>query len=397
MQAGLECIVPLVAGKRGLSSCGWPTSDESAAFGAHACRALRLGAVKADLLAVLVAGTVLMASCGVDRDSIVSVAEAEPLGIGEGTHEASAKTPPADRPTPSPAPTSTSIPRMTPPATVTRTAEPIPAATPTPTATPVRQRTCVDDPDAHAARIGELERAVASALEDYPGSFGFAFYDVDCDAMAAVNGDHVQYTASTGKLPFVIAALRAVEEGRLEFEQIEGDLELVLRQSLDDNANTIVGMLDSEEVWDVLRIAGVSEQTTFDDSWSNFFSTAPDLTLVWAALLRGDLLSPQWTDYVLGLASEAEVPPEFETFSVDADTSSLQFGQKAGYAVQLGPPYYLVGSGFLRSTSVPASGFAVTLVLTTGAGLADTQRREVFPLVVDFVLEAQAELAPGPQ
>lgn len=268
---------------------------------------------------------------------------------------------------------------------------------PTATPTPVPQRVCVGDPEAHDARIDELERAVESALSDYPGTFGFALYDIDCDAMATVNGEHVQYTASTGKLPFVIAALRAIEAGRLDFEQIEGDLELVLRQSLDDNANTIVSLVEVDEVWEVLRIAGVSDHTTFQDSWSNFFSTAPDLSRIWAAVLRGDLLNPQWTEYLLELAAEAEVPPLFETFSSEVELPGLQFGQKAGYAVQLGPPYYLIGSGFLRPEDGSGGGFTATLLTTTAAELAEPRRRAVFPLVVDYVREALAELGPDDQ
>jgi hypothetical protein len=265
--------------------------------------------------------------------------------------------------------------------------------TPLPSPTPAPQRLCHSDPDAYAARIAELETAVSAALEGYRATYGFALHDLDCDTVAIVNPDHAQYTASTGKLPFVIAALRAVQGGRLDMAAVEDDIITVLHVSSDEAANRIVAKVPVEDVLEVLTIAGVSDQTTFRDSWSNFNSTAVDLTKIWVALLRGELLDEERTEFVLRLASEADVDRAYETFYSHFDVSGLVFGQKVGHAVIFAPPYYLVGSGYLLPESGMSAGFAVTLVIVSDS--LDPQRKDVFPLVLDFAQEAFAEVAPG--
>ncbi len=298
------------------------------------------------------------------------------------------------------APELVALPTATASPEATATAEPTaPPATPTPVATPTPEpepeRLCRADPRAYEREVGELEADVDAALAGYPGTFGFALYDLDCDAWATVNPDHRQYTASTGKLPFVIAALRAVEAGTLDFAAIEQDLELVLRLSLDDPANRIVARVDEAEVREVLRLAGMSDQTDFGDSWSNFFSTAVDLTRLWVSLMRGELLNEEHTELVLQLTSEAEVDPAFETFYSDFDAPGLIFGQKVGHAVIFAPPYYMVGSGYLVPDSGVSRGFATTLVVT--ADSLDPRRKDVFPLVLDFAQAAVAEVEPQRQ
>lgn len=300
------------------------------------------------------------------------------LAVACGSDEA-ARPGPVDGATPTQSPTATIRPTPTPLAT--------------PTAAPEPERLCVADPEAYASRIDALEAAVADALDGFRGTYGFALYDLDCDTMATVNPDHGQYTASTGKLPFVIAALRAVQDGRLDFAAVESDIVTVLHVSSDEAANRLVAKVSAEDVREVLRIAGVSDQTTFRSSWSNFNSTAVDLTSLWVALLRGELLDEERTEYVLQLASEAQVDTAYETFYSHFDVPGLQFGQKVGHAVIYAPPYYMVGSGYLRPSSGSSEGFAATLVVV--ASDLDPQRKDVFPLVLEFVEEALREAEPG--
>ena len=83
---------------------------------------------------------------------------------------------------------------------------------PPPTPTPVPVRLCSSDRPAYDARVAQLEADIASAMQDFEGTWGFALYDLDCDTWAGVDADYFEYTASTGKLPFIIAGLRAVQE-----------------------------------------------------------------------------------------------------------------------------------------------------------------------------------------
>ena len=234
-------------------------------------------------------------------------------------------------------------------------------------------------------------------MEGYDGTWGFAIIDLDCGAIAAVNPDYVQYAASAGKFPFIVAALKAVQDGRLELSEIQEDLDLVLHFSLDLNADNIVERVTNEEVWQVLRLADVSELTTFRDSWRNFFTTPADLARLWAAVLGGDILDAERTELLLNLASEAKVPPGNETWPAEFTEPSLRFGQKAGYWVTAGTPYYLVGAGYLQPLEVESLGFApVILIVGNDDDLLDPQRRSVFPYVLEFVLDELEALRPSP-
>jgi len=219
-------------------------------------------------------------------------------------------------------------------------------------------------------------------------------YDLDCDTMAGVNPEYPEYTASTGKLPFIIAGLRAVQDGRIPFEELREDFELVLRYSWDNNANNIMRRVSRAEVEEVLRIAGISDQSYWRDSWANYYSTPLDFTRMWTAVLRGELLNEEWTEYLLELASTAEVPESYETFWSHFDIPGLQFGQKAGYRTHAGAPFHFVGSGYLRPDNGSSAGFAATMVVFTPRDVWDPQRRTVYPLVLEFVQEALAEVAP---
>jgi hypothetical protein len=274
------------------------------------------------------------------------------------------------------------------------TAEPANKATPTPlpTPTPRALRLCSSDRASYDARVAQLEADIAEAMRDFDGTWGFSMYDLDCDTWVGVNPEYFEYTASTGKLPFIIAGLRAIQEGRVAFEDLRAQFESVLRVSSDDAANNIMARVSREEVEEVLRIAGVSEQTTWRDSWANYYSTPVDFTRLWTALLRGELLNDEWTDYLLQLSSEAQVPESYETFWSHFDIPGLRFGQKAGYRVWAGSPFHFVGSGYLVPDDGSSEGFAATMVVFTPRDVWDPQRRLVFPLVLDFVEEALAEV-----
>jgi Beta-lactamase enzyme family len=273
----------------------------------------------------------------------------------------------------------------------TATATVIPSPTPMPTPEPARN--CVTDPSGYAASLRQLEDDVTRTMDGYDGTWGFAIIDLDCGAMAAINPDYVQYAASAGKLPFIIAALRAVQEGRLDLAEIQEDLELVLHFSLDKSADKIGERVTNDEVWEVLRLADVSELTTFRDAWRNFFTTPADLARIWAALMAGELLDEERTNLLLTLAGEVEVPPAYETWPAEFDEPSLLFGQKAGYWVTAGTPYFLVGAGYLTPADGSSLGFApVILLIGNNEDLNDPQRRSVFPYVLNFVLDELSAL-----
>lgn len=225
-------------------------------------------------------------------------------------------------------------------------------------------------------------------MDEYDGTWGFALYDLGCESLVTFPLGYVQYPASSSKIVIVIAALRAVEDGLIQFEEIEGYLDLVLHLSLDAETDAINAYLDPAQIAEVLEIAGVGDLVEFEQEWRDARMGPADLALVWAALLRGDLLTIPWTDYLLGLASEAVFPEGFETFPEELGVDGYQYGQKAGYWVSGDEDDVLVGAGYIRPLDHSHPGFALVLMVTTAMDdVFDKQRRSVFPLLRDFVLD----------
>jgi hypothetical protein len=235
-----------------------------------------------------------------------------------------------------------------------------------------------------------LAMEVEAAMDGYDGEWGFALIDLACDATVAVNEDYFEYPASSAKVVTAVAALEAAESGELEEREVEWlDLSLrqVFRTSSDWDADLLEGYFDTSRLNELLAEAGVSERSYIRESWKFSMMTPLDLATFWAAILRGDLLEEDSTDYLLDLASGAEIPPEYETFpGGDFELGGFQYGQKAGYYVEDGVPYYLVGAGYLREIDGEEA-FAIAFMMRTeNPELLDPQRRSVFPLVVEHVL-----------
>jgi hypothetical protein len=267
---------------------------------------------------------------------------------------------------------------------------PAPTATPIPptnTAIVAPSPTATSAPDCQA-RLESAQVLVADvegAMAGYPGTWGFAFIDVLCGATVSTDPGYHQYAASSGKIISIIAVLRAVEAGDIAFEAVEESLVTILHVSDDLQSDYIETFVTADDLNAVIADAGVVD-STIRGAWRFTNFSAVDLARVWAALVDGRLLSREWTEWVLARAGEADIPPPYETFPGGSfEHEYLQYGQKAGYYVSDGVPYFLVGAGFLRDT-VTGQGFvSVVLMVTEFADLLEPQRRTVFPLVVEHV------------
>lgn len=306
------------------------------------------------------------------------------FAISCGTEASNGAPPAVTFSTPTPVPVATPV--------VEPTSEPTPAATvaeTTPEADdrPASQALACDDRE---ELRDDLADDVEESMEDYDGEWGFALIDIACDATVAVNEDFFEYPASAGKIVTLVAALEAVESGELEDWEVESlDLSLrqVLRTSSDWDADLLEGYFDPSRLNELLEEAGVSDRSYMRDSWKFSMMTPVDLATFWAAILRGELLAADSTEYLLDRASRADIPEEYETFpGGDFELEGFQYGQKAGYYVEDGVPYFLVGAGFLREAAGEEA-FAITLMVRSdNPALLDPQRRSVFPLVVEHVL-----------
>lgn len=274
------------------------------------------------------------------------------------------------------------------------TPTPLPTLTPTPTSTPTvaapvtpgtaAAPTCEE----RIAMADQLAADVVAAMEGYDETWGFAMYDPKCEHMAETNPEYTQYAASAGKIVSIIGALRAVEDGRAQLSDIENALELVLTHSWDNEADYLETFTGQPDYDDVLEIAG-TESARFSGTWHSTNMGPADMARIWEALVSGKLLNPEHTELVMTLASGAIIPEEYRTFPDGSFApADFRYGQKAGYYVSDGVPYFLVGAGFIVHEPTGEMFFPAFMAVTENPDLNDPQRRVVFPLVFDYVLAA---------
>lgn len=244
------------------------------------------------------------------------------------------------------------------------------------------------------ALLLELEADIHAAMDGYEGTWSAALIDLGCETELHVNPDYTQYVASSSKIVVVIAVLRAIEQERITFEDVSEMIDEVMWHSADWAADALNDLLEPEEILEVLDHSGVSAQTSFPYHWRAAIMPALDLARVWAALLDGRLLDPDYTRYLLEQASRADIPAGLETFPLAGEVEGYAYGQKAGYYVSDGVPFFLVGAGYVRAEGSGHPGFAVVWIgRTTNGDLLDPQRRAVFPLMLDYI---DASLADSP-
>ena len=316
--------------------------------------------------------------------------------------EDGASPPPAEPPEPPAADTATPSP---PPATPAPTAAATPTATPTstpavtPTATPAAspdpaRATPAAGPDngrparcaTVAGRGARLIESVEEAMTDYEGVWGLALIDLDCGSSVVVRPRHSQYPASAGKVVILTAALRAVQDGLLEFELIEEAVELVLHYSLDKQTDEIAELITPEQVAEVMVRAGVTS-SYLEWHWRKAWFTPHDLARVWASIVRGEQLDERWTAHLLRLASEVVLPEGKEAFPADFGVEGYRYGQKAGYWTPEEESDIFVSAGYVVPEDGASTGFTFAFLIETWEeDIFEPKRRAVFPLVRDFMV-----------
>lgn len=325
----------------------------------------------------LVGGLAVVAFLLLRDDSPPQTAGPPPAATGTPVPTATAPPPatPARTPNPTTAPTATAAPTEDPSATV--------SANPTGESRDGRPSRCASV----ARRAAALIAAVEEAMAEYEGIWGLAVVDLDCGSPIIVRPRHSQYPASAGKIVILAAALRAVQDGLLEFALIEENVELVLHYSLDKSTDEIAALVTPEQVGAVMARAGVSVNSFLHWGWRDARFTAHDLALVWASILRGEQLDDAWTSYLLRLASEVVLPEGKETFPAEFGVEGYQYGQKAGYWVPEEDPHFFVSAGYMRPEDEASAGFTFAFLIETWEeDVFEPKRRAVFPLVRDFVV-----------
>ena len=233
-------------------------------------------------------------------------------------------------------------------------------------------------------------------MDGYTGGWGLALIDLDCDAAILVNPDHSQYPASAGKIVIVITALRAVQDGLLEFEgEVQEDIEIILSKSLDAHSDRLNDKVTSEQIAAVLERAGTSEASEFEHSWRYAHLAPLDLARVWVSLVRGEQLDEEWTAYLLDLARRPELGDAFWPFPPDFGVEGYVYGQKAGYWTSEVPIGYRVSAGYARPEDGSSEGYVFAFMIrAVWQDLRGYWTRPVFPLVRDFIVTELGGRAP---
>ena len=223
-------------------------------------------------------------------------------------------------------------------------------------------------------------------MTDYEGIWGLALIDLDCGSSIVVRPRHSQYPASAGKVVILTAALRAVQDGLLEFELIEEPVELVLHHSLDKQTDEIAELITPEQVAEVMARAGVTS-SYLEWQWRKAWFTPHDLARVWASIVRGEQLDERWTAHLLQLASEVVLPEGKEVFSAEFGIDGYRYGQKAGYWTPEDDPHVFVSAGYVVPEDGSSTGFTFAFLIETWEeDIFEPKRRAVFPLVRDFMV-----------
>ncbi|WP_223838952.1 serine hydrolase [Saccharopolyspora pogona] len=186
--------------------------------------------------------------------------------------------------------------------------------------------------------MGFAERLRAElAFDGLPGRAGFAAWDLDEQEPVLVDAEQVMHAASTIKVLIMIAALRAVQEGRIELDEyvelpaervggfgILRELPSVARISLrdlitlmiviSDNAatNAVIDAVGFEAIRDCAADLGCTatrvERRLMDpNAHGRNETTALDQARVLDALARGAALPPELTEHALEVLSKQQV------------------------------------------------------------------------------------------
>lgn len=261
------------------------------------------------------------------------------------------------------------------------------SATPQPEGSPDKF-TAASPCDQRVALADDLAANVVAVMDGYDGAWAFAIYDPKCGHLAETDPGYTQYSASAGKIVSIIASLRAVEDGRVPLSDIETSIENVLTHSWDNESDYLDTLTDQPDYDAILEIAG-TETARFIGSWQRANMGPADMARIWQALVSGDLLNEEHTELVMTMAVEAIIPDVYRTFPDGSfSPAGFRYGQKAGYYVSDGVPYFFVGAGFILHEASGEAFFPAFMSVTENEDLFDPQRRLVFPMVVDYVLAA---------
>ncbi len=202
--------------------------------------------------------------------------------------------------------------------------------------TPVVTRTPVpEEPTTPAADLLVLQEELQAAVDGYwvAGNYAVAVTDLQTGETISVNGDVPHLSGCVMNLFVILQVARDLEAGRYEVARADS---LIAATTWSSNAQTaralyaIAGDGDATEgvrrvdalIRDVLKLETIlidHPPSYHADSIGrdyNNWATVLDTNLALAALWKGDVLSPQWRDFVLAHLAEVKAGLNYLTAAV---------------------------------------------------------------------------------
>jgi len=175
-------------------------------------------------------------------------------------------------------------------------------------------------------------------------------------------------------------------------EEIQEDLEIMMRKSMDINSDALNDLVTPVQVQEIIQKANLSSLTRFFHSWRETAMTAHDLALIWESLVSGKLLNKTLTAYLMDLTTQAIIPEAFMTFP-SGKIEGFEYGQKAGYWINAEGDERLIGSGYLIEQGHENKAYSIVFMtqgdeaddLWDRSKLAASPRHGVWPLILEFV------------
>ena len=204
----------------------------------------------------------------------------------------------------------------------TRTATESPTATPTPSPTPSptpAPPTPTPEPEpTPAADLIELQAALQAEVDSYwqPGNYAFAVTDLQTGETVSVYGDRQQLSACITNLFLLLQVTLDLQAGLLSVSDVDA---LMAETTWSSNATTawrLYGIIGGGDYVTGVRrvgelIAALGLESTIIDhppGYSEYslgintdnWVTAEDANRALAIIWNGDLLEPEWREYLLG-------------------------------------------------------------------------------------------------
>jgi hypothetical protein len=140
-------------------------------------------------------------------------------------------------------------------------------------------------------KIDSIKKKFKEATNDYSGIYSFYIYDLNGDYYYGYKHQEIMQAASLIKLPTMYLTFKKFENGELEIEKYEAELEAMGKRSDNSSFIRMVNLLEKEEINKVTLEIGMP-----NTSISENLTTPEEIGLFFKKLYRNELLNGENTE-----------------------------------------------------------------------------------------------------